>query len=260
MVRRLATYGNGHVLVNASLESICVAVQQILALSLSDGGVDVVAFTCRLAGVPIADSPYALTTKLVGLKTKDGVPDTHSSIVIEIRLEPLEASDEVYSICAQAEVPGTPTTTRRSTTTTAPGLATLESRRTRAETSFGSTVTGGSRATVASRTTFGLDAAPHVVWVIRTKTGAEGAISGRAVGGCYADAWCSVDCAGAIDRCKGEREEWEEDGCGIMHSGACSGNLTIAAWNNTPLKGKLTKTETYNLTIVPHAILVTLLT
>lgn len=227
MVRRLATYGDSYVFVDAGLESVCVAVEQVLALSLGNGRVDVVAFTGFLAGVSIADSLYALMGKLVGPKTKVGVHDTYSSIVVEIGLKPLKASDEVDSICAQTEVPCTPTTAWRSTTTTTTTLrlAALEIRRTRAETCFGSTVTGGCGAAIASRAAFGLNAASHVVWVIRTETRAEGAVSGRAVGGCYADAGCSIDCAGPVDGCKGEREEWKEKGHRMIHHGAYSSIL-----------------------------------
>ena len=64
----ILTYRDFNVLVDARLERICVAVEQLLALSLRDGCVDAVAFPCCLAGMPVADGSYALTMRSARLE------------------------------------------------------------------------------------------------------------------------------------------------------------------------------------------------
>ena len=56
------TYSNSDVFVDAGLERICIAVEQVLAFSLGNGWIDVVAFSGCLAGVSVADCLYALFT------------------------------------------------------------------------------------------------------------------------------------------------------------------------------------------------------
>ena len=56
------TYSHSHVFVDACLKRICITVEEVLALSLGDWWIDVVAFACCLASVAVADRLHALFT------------------------------------------------------------------------------------------------------------------------------------------------------------------------------------------------------
>ena len=64
------THSNIHIFVDACLERICITVEEVLALSLGNGWIDVVAFTCCLASVAVADRLYALITNSISRRVR----------------------------------------------------------------------------------------------------------------------------------------------------------------------------------------------
>ena len=96
-------YSNSDVLIHASFEGVRIAVEERLALRLSDGCADATAVASSLTRMPVADGPDALTyvsdVKSICIYARA----TYSGVGVEIGPESFEAGNKVYTFRVQSE-------------------------------------------------------------------------------------------------------------------------------------------------------------
>lgn len=93
----MGTYGDSDILIDTRLKCIGVAIEQLFTLSLRDGRIDIIALSCFLAGMSVADSSHTLSQSQ-NFNSKLQKSETYYGVIIEVGPEPLEAGDEINTV------------------------------------------------------------------------------------------------------------------------------------------------------------------